>query len=262
MTIIHNMPKTSEFPQNDFWIFYGRPKTGKSTFAATWDKPLCFDLEAGYKYIEADIIMPESYKDFLKELSNPKTLKPYNTIIIDTLDLVYEWIEKETITELNLKGKTAYSSVGEFPHGNGWAISRLNLKKFVFNEIFKITRMNKNVIGIVHEKAITVKKGNIEDVEYKLSFPGQTATMIASLADVVGRIYSKKIAGRFEPRLSFIPGSDDDGSRLKILANKDMSLNIDTLRRVITDSKPKTKSKKLSIIANKKSVDKDKEEQW
>lgn len=258
MTIIHNKPEMTSFPKNNFWLLYGSPKTGKSSFAATWDKVLCFDLEAGYKYIESDIIVPESYANFLKEIKDPKTLKPYNTIVIDTIDIIYEFIEKNSIKELNRKSKTSYDSIAEFAHGTGWAIARLSLKKFIFNEIFRLTRMDKNVVVIAHEKAITIQRNNKEETAYKLALPGQTSTMVSSLADIVGRVYTRKIAGKFEPRLSFVPGLDDGGSRLKVLAGKDMSLNFETLKTVIESNKPKSKPKKLTDIAKNKTEKEDK----
>jgi hypothetical protein len=261
MTIIHHEPETGKFPTNNLWVFYGSPKTGKSSFAAQWDHPLAFDLESGYGNIEADIIIPKSYQEFLKELHNPKNLKPYNTIIIDTIDIIYEWIEKTTIDALNRSFKTSYDSISEFPHGTGWSVARMNTKKFIFNDLFNITRMNKNVVIIAHEKAITITRNGKDETAFKLALPGQTSSTVASLADVVGRVYSKSIAGRLEPRISFAPGQDDGGSRIKSLANKEISLSFETLKSVIENPKTKSKSKKLTDIAKAK-PDEDDDDDW
>ena len=260
MTIIHNEPQPNIFPTNNLWVFYGSPKTGKSSFAAQWDNPLAFDLESGYGNIEADVIIPKTHSEFLKELRNPKNLKPYNTIIIDTIDIIYEWIEKTTIDALNRSFKTSYDSISEFPHGTGWSVARMNTKKFIFAELFNITRMNKNVVIIAHEKAITITRNGKDETAFKLALPGQTSSTVASLADVVGRVYSKSIAGRLEPRISFAPGQDDGGSRIKSLANKDIPLDFNVLKNVIENTKPAKKPKKLTEIAKSKPDDDD--EEW
>jgi hypothetical protein len=249
MTIIHNEPESNIFPKNNLWVFFGSPKTGKSSFAAMWDSPLIFDLESGYGNIKSDIIIPKSYQEFLKEIRNPKNLKSYDTIIIDTIDIVYEWIEKDTIDTLNRSFKTGYGSIGEFPHGTGWSVARMNTKKFIFSDLFNITRMNKNVVIIAHEKATTITRNGKDETAFKLALPGQTSSTVASLADVVGRVYSKSIAGRLEPRISFAPGQDDGGSRIKSLANKDIPLDFKILKSVIESSKPDKKSKTLTEIA-------------
>ena len=238
-------------------MFFGSPKTGKSSFAATWNNPICFDLESGYSNIEADIIVPKTHQEFLKEINNPKNLKPYDTVIIDTIDIVYEWIEKATIDMLNRSFKTSYGSIGEFPHGTGWSMARMNTKKFIFNDLFNITRMDKNVVIIAHEKAITITRNGKEETAYKLSLPGQTSSTVASLASVVGRVYSKSIAGKLEPRISFSPGQDDGGSRIKALAAKDIPLDFNVLKNVIESTKSKKATKKLTEIAAGKSEDTD-----
>lgn len=261
MTIIHNKPKLNIFPEDDLWLFFGSPKTGKSSFAAQWDKPLIFDLESGYSNIESDIIIPKNYQEFLREIQNRKNLKPYNTIVIDTIDIVYEWVEQRTISTLNSSFKTSYNSIGEFPHGTGWAVARMNTKKFIFKDLFDITRTGKNVVIIAHEKAITITRNGKDETAYKLALPGQTSSTVSSLADAVGRVYSKSIAGRLEPRISFAPGTDDGGSRIKALANKDIPLDFEVLKSVIESTKPKPKSKKLTEIAKGK-PDEDEDDEW
>jgi archaellum biogenesis ATPase FlaH len=152
-----NWRETGKFPNNNLFLFYGKPKSGKSSFVATWDNPLVFDLESGYNNISADIITPKTYQEFLKELHNPKNLKPYDNIIIDTIDI--------------------------FPHGSGWASARVGLKKFIMGDLFNIKRMDKNVILVAHEKSITITRNGKEENAFTLSLPGQTASMVESLAD-------------------------------------------------------------------------------
>ena len=260
MTIIHHEPETGKFPAGMLFTFFGRPKIGKSTFAAQFDSALIFDLESGYQSIKADLIIPKNYNEFIKELRNKKNIKPYKNIVIDSFDVVCEWLEQQAVDSLNKSFKTGYTSVGEFPHGAGWGVSRNNIKKFIINEVFDITRSDKNVIFIMHEKTETIKRGNKEETIYKIALPGQASNLVASLSSIVGRIYAKEIAGKFEPRVSFTPNRDDSGSRIKVLAGKEISLNFETLKSIIENPKPDKKSKTLTEIAKSKPEEDD--EEW
>lgn len=140
----------------------------------------------------------------------------------------------------------------------------MNTKKFIFNDLFNITRMNKNVVIIAHEKSITITRNGKDETAYKLALPGQTSSTVASLADVVGRVYSKPIAGRLEPRISFLPGQDDGGSRIKSLANKDIPLDFKVLKSIIENGKKELKPKKLTEIAANKNEpnEPDEDDDW
>lgn len=260
MAIIHHKPETNKFPTDMLFGFFGRPKIGKSTFAASWDKPLIFDLESGYQEIEGDLIIPEKYGDFIRELHNKQNTKPYNTIVIDSLDVVYGWGEHNAMLALNKSFKTNYSTISEFPHGSGWGVARNNLKKFIMVDLFEIMRSGKNVVLILHEKSETIKRNNKEETIYKIALPGQSSNMVEQLCSVIGRIYAKRIAGKFEPRISFLPGEDDGGSRIKALAGKDIPLDFQVMKNVIESGKKESKPKKLTEIAKGKSEDND--EKW
>ena len=249
MTIIHHEPETGKFPAGMLFTFFGRPKIGKSTFAAQFDDVLIFDLESGYQSIKSDLIIPKNYNEFIKELRNKKNISPYKNIVVDSFDVVCNWLEQQAVDSLNKSFKTGYTTVAEFPHGSGWGVSRNNIKKFIINDVFDITRSGKNVIFIMHEKTETVKRGNKEETIYKIALPGQASNLVASLSSIVGRIYAREVAGKFEPRISFTPNRDDSGSRIKALAGKEIPLDFNVLKSVIESTKPAKKSKKLTDIA-------------
>ena len=261
MTIIHHEPETGKFPAGMLFTFFGRPKIGKSTFAAQFDDVLIFDLESGYQSIKSDLIIPKNYNEFIKELRNKKNIKPYKNIVVDSFDVVCGWLEQHAVDSLNKSFKTGYTTVAEFPHGSGWGVSRNNIKKFIINDVFDITRSGKNVIFIMHEKTETIKRGNKEETIYKIALPGQASNLVASLSSIVGRIYAREIAGKFEPRISFTPNRDDSGSRIKALAGKEIPLDFKVLKSVIENTPTVKKSKTLTEIAKRKSDDDD-DEEW
>ena len=253
-------PELNVFPKNYLWIVYGAPKVGKSSYVATWDNCAVFDLEAGYSEIEATISTPLTYAALLKEMHNKKNISPYDTIIFDTFDVIYNWIEALTIENLNRKFKTNYDYIGMFPGGSGWGVCRNSVRQFIMHELFAITRSNKNIVLVMHEKAEKIERNGIEETTFKIALPGQSSNITSSLADVIGRIAPKKIAGKFEPRISFTPGIDSDGSRIKVLAGKELPLDFNVLKKAIEGNKPTKKPKKLTEIAPNESEGED--EDW
>lgn len=222
-------PEPSKFPKNRLWLIYGSPKTGKTTFSSMWDESLIIDLENGANDIECARVRPRTLKE-LKESLIMKELKDYNTIVVDSLDIVYSLIERNTISVLNKQMKTNYSYIGSFAMGAGWAHSKNSMKSWVFESIIPLTQDNKNVIFIAHEKSETVKReGKEDETKYNISLPGQTGTLITSLCDAIGRVHIKN--GKH--MLSFSPAHDLGGSRIKALAGHDIPLSFKVMKNVI-----------------------------
>ncbi len=228
-------PKPNKFPDNRLWLVYGRPKVGKTTFATAWDNALIFDLENGANDVECTRVQPKTFKEFKENLASSE-IDEYDTIIVDSLDIVYGWAERDAIMRLNKQLKTSYTHIGQFPMGGGWAAAKGALKSWVFECIIPLTQQNKNVIFIAHEKSEIIKRQGKEDqTKYGISLPGQTATLITSLCDAIGRAHIK--GGKH--MLSFSPAQDLGGSRIKALAGRDIPLNIKVMRTVISKYTPK-----------------------
>lgn len=235
MEIEKIVPKPNEFPSNRLWLAYGAPKTGKTTFAATWDNPLIIDLENGANNIECTRVTPRTMKE-LRDALTMKEIDDYDTIIIDSLDIVYSFIERNTIATLNKQLKTNYSYIGSFPMGSGWAHSKNSMKAWIFEYVIPVTQNNKNVIIIAHEKSETVKReGKEDETKFNIALPGQTATLVTSLCEAIGRVHIK--GGKH--MLSFSPAHDLGGSRIRALAGRDMPLNIKVMKSVIEKYVPK-----------------------
>ena len=222
-------PEPNKFPNNRLWLLYSTPKSGKTSFAATWDSPLIIDLENGANDISCTRVKPRTLKE-LKESLTMKELDDYDTIVIDSLDVLYSLIERNTISVLNKQLKTNYSYVGSFPLGSGWSHAKNSMKSWIFEYIIPLMQNNKNVIFIAHEKSETVKREGVEDVtKYNISLPGQTGTLVTSLADAIGRVFIKN--GKH--MISFSPAHDLGGSRIKALAGREIPLHIKVMRSVI-----------------------------
>ena len=131
MNIEKNKPEPNKFPNNRLWICYGRPKVGKTTFAASWPDSIIIDLENGTNDIECTRVKPRTLKELKEALTMPE-LKDYQTIVIDSLDVLYSLLERNTISVLNKQLKTNYSYVGSFPMGAGWSHAKNSMKSWIF----------------------------------------------------------------------------------------------------------------------------------
>ena len=235
MEIEDHKPDEGKFPKGILMLLYGAPKVGKSSFAATMDNSLIFDMESGYENIECSRVRPRNLTELKKNLKD-KTLDKFDTIVIDTLDVVYGMIEEETIDRLNRQFKTGYDFIGSFPMGNGWSSAKNAMKNFILKDLTPLMRKDKNVVLIAHEKAETIKrKGEDDTIRYQIALPGQTAVLVCSMADVIGRCYIKKDT----PFMSFSPSRDLGGSRIKALAGREIPLNFAAMKRLIENDKSK-----------------------
>lgn len=166
-------------------LISGRPNIGKTTLALSAKNPLLIDLENGVDRVEAcyrtdvvvndDLPFEQRFNAFMKDLST-SDLSNYDTIIIDTLDKLFDLIVPVVIKEnpknsqndgrtLSLKG---YGAVGN-------KIS--DFIKFVES-------LGKNVVLISH----TIEKTEGDITKVRLAIPGSTKDSIWNDIDLGGYI--------------------------------------------------------------------------
>jgi hypothetical protein len=229
MEIEEVIPEHNKFPNNRMWLLFGSPKVGKTTFAASWKNPLIVDLENGANNVECNRVRPRTMKE-LKEAMTMKEINDYDTVVIDSLDILYNFLERNTIATLNRQNKTNYSYIGAFQFGSGWAHAKNSMKSWIYEFIIPLLQADKNVILIAHEKSETIKReGKDDETRFNISLPGQTGSLVTSLCEAIGRVYIKN--GKHV--ISFSPAHDISGSRIKALAGRDIPLNIKIMQSVI-----------------------------
>ena len=93
--------------RNTTWvgIIFGSPKSGKSTLAASADKPILIDLDkgayriAGKDRTELDVVECDNWNDFVAVCAAPE-LKQYNTIIVDTFGAAVDMIIRDKFSNV------------------------------------------------------------------------------------------------------------------------------------------------------------------
>ncbi len=226
------------FPKGKTWLFFGPPKIGKTKLASGFPKPYVLDMEDGWDDVGGMIAHPNNLDDIsmiMEALEGPYG-KPYETVIVDTLDVVHDFLEEETITEIGKKIKAELEAMGEAPNGLDWAISRK--KTMGFLEAWRVFARNtgKNVVFIAHATAVMAEKGTIGQKALSIDFPGKLARRIPAKVDAVGYCYGvkgKDTTGKpiISRMLSFQPYSDlEAGCRFKELSGKILPMSFDAIR--------------------------------
>ena len=93
--------------RNPTWvgIIFGSPKSGKSTLAASADKPILIDLDHGAHRIAGkdrtglDIVECDKWEDFVAVAAAPE-LKQYKTIIVDTFGAAVDMIIRDKFSNV------------------------------------------------------------------------------------------------------------------------------------------------------------------
>lgn len=101
-------------------LFYGEPKTGKTTAASKFPGSLIFAFEKGYNALPGAMVMPiNSWRDFrqyLKLLAEEETKEMYQTIVIDTADIAYDYCNEYICKNEGV------STIGDIEYGKGYGL--------------------------------------------------------------------------------------------------------------------------------------------
>lgn len=220
--------KPGTFPRGKTWLFFGPPKIGKTPLASQWPKPFVLDMEDGWDEFGGMIAHPQNLDDVAQamEALEGSYGNAYETLVIDTLDVVHDWLEQETLEEVGRKIKRDLDAMGEAPEGLDWAISRKKTMGFLEAcRVFARTT-GKNVVLIAHSTAVMAEKGTTTQKAMTIDFPGKLARRIPAKVDAVGYCFgvkTKDSQGKpiIERRVSFEPYSDlEAGCRFTELSGK------------------------------------------
>lgn len=176
--------------QGKMFLFYGGPKTGKTVTASQFDKPLLLAFEPGYNLID-DIkaVLVTSWldvKNYIKQLKNDDVRAMYNTIIIDTVDLMWGLCEKFVKTQKDIEDLT------DLAFGKGYRAVRDEFQEAING----LGQMGYTLIFISHAE----KKDYVDSLG--VSHSGITPTLdkrpkeiITGLVDVMLFVYEKNQDG-------------------------------------------------------------------
>ena len=137
-------------------FLYGPPKTGKTTTASHFPGALLVAFEKGYNAIPGVMAKPvnswNEFKKVLTELKDEEVKKIFQTVVIDTGDIAYEYVKKY-ICDRESTATTSYDNISDIPYGKGYALAQSE-----FDECLrKILQMDYGLVIISHDTDKTMK---------------------------------------------------------------------------------------------------------
>lgn len=212
------LPKepTTDFSSNqpEIIVVAGAPKVGKTYFASSFPDVLVADMEGGSRFLEyhpnkAHIYVVQlsnlaEVRGLIVQLAKEKEAVPYQTIVVDSLTTLEQWIEEEVSQELNCEFGTA-------GYGADYGSARTKIMRIING--FK--KCNKRIILVGHTN-ISAEPGT--DIK-TLSLTGKVKNLVTAAADAVGFMGWKNE----ERIISFASTQkDESGSRYPQLIGKDI----------------------------------------
>lgn len=178
------------------FLFYGDPKTGKTTIASKFPKALLLAFEKGYMAIPGIIAQPinnwSEFKKVLKQLKEEQAKQMFETIIIDTGDIAYDYDIKYICDNAKrADGGYGVDAIGDIPFGKGYALA----EKEFDESLRSIVQMGYGLVIISHavDRTVTDADGS----EYSRIMPTmdkRAVKIVSRMTDVIG--YARPITNQ------------------------------------------------------------------
>jgi len=174
-------------------FFYGEPKSGKTTTASHFPEALLLAFEKGYNAIPGVMAQPinkwSEFKQTLRELEKPEVKAKFSTIIVDTVDIAYDYCTKYICDNAKRPdGSFGVDSISDIGYGKGYGMVGQE-----FDETLrKIVQMDYGLVLISHATDKTFKNENGEEYNQIVPTLDKRGTNIVSrMADIIG--YSRVV---------------------------------------------------------------------
>ncbi|MGG3987305.1 ATP-binding protein [Bacillus smithii] len=159
-------------------------KTGKTSNAVKFPKPLLLATEKGYNALSGVMAQPinkwADFKKVLKQLKDPRAHELYETIILDTADILFDLCEKYICQ------REGVDKIGDIPYGAGYGM----LEKEYDEALREIPLMDYGLVMISHSEDKEFKDENGESYNKIVpTLPKRPRKIVLRMADIIG--YSK-----------------------------------------------------------------------
>ena len=174
-------------------LFYGEPKTGKTTTSTKFPRHLLLAAEKGYNAIPGAMAIPintwSEFRKALRQLKDPKAKETYETIVLDTIDLFYDFCEKYICQNAKrADGGTGVDTIGDIAYGRGYTLVAKE-----FDECLRsILQMGYGLVMISHsvDKVFKDEAGN-EFNQIVPTLGAKARNIVDRMVDVLG--YSRVV---------------------------------------------------------------------
>jgi len=168
-------------------VFFGKPKSGKTTVFADLENNLIIDLEDGTESLKANNL------DELGEIRQAivDAENPYKYITIDTITKLEEMIMPLACSKYKATpmGKSfSGNDLRKLPNGAGY----LYIREAFFQVVNSFKNLCEGLILIGHANSTQINKEGKELHEMDLDLAGKLKRLIAADADALGYVYREK----------------------------------------------------------------------
>ena len=178
-------------------FFYGGWKTGKTTIASKFPNALLLAFEKGYNALAGVRPQPinswAEFKKVLRQLKDARAKEMFETIIVDTADIAYDYCTKYICDNAQRSdGGYGVDSISDIPFGKGYGM----VEKEFDTALRSIVQMDYGLVIISHEtdKTFTDEAGN----QYNKIVPTldkRANNICARMCDIVG--YSRAVTDKY-----------------------------------------------------------------
>lgn len=174
------LPTTKTTPEVSLSMFttliYGKPKIGKSTFAAGFPDALFLDCEGGLQSLEAFRVPVYSWNDLLEACGEIAAGNhQFKTIVVDTVDQAYQRCREHVLGQLGYK----HESDGDF--GSGWD---LVTNEFI-RVLSKLALMPYGLVLISHANEKEFKTRTGKQIKIVPTLPARAGRGVMGMVDLL-----------------------------------------------------------------------------
>lgn len=167
-------------------MFYGDPKSGKTSNAVKFPKSLLLAFEKGYNALNNVMAQPinkwAEFKQVLKQLKDPSVQARFETIIVDTVDIAWDLCEKYVCN------REGVDKIGDVPFGAGYKM----LEKEFDETLRAIPLMDYGLVMISHaeDKEFTDEEGQSFQ-KIVPTVPKRASKVVTRMVDIIA--YSRTV---------------------------------------------------------------------
>lgn len=213
-------------------FLYGGWKTGKTTTAVKFPKHFLLAFEKGYSAIPGAMAQPinswSEFRQVLKQLKDEKAKEMFETIIIDTADIAYDYCSKYICSNNNA------DTVSDIPFGKGYGMIEKE-----FDECLRtIVQLGYGLVIISHETDKTfTNEGGQQYNKIVPTLDKRANNVIARMCDIIGYTRSVPDESGVEKVVMFMRGTSryEAGSRFKYTPDY-IDLSYNNLVKAIGDA--------------------------
>ncbi len=215
-------------------LLYGPPKIGKTTFGSKMPGALLLAGEKGYSTIPGiiaqDITSWGDMKQVLRELKKPEVRAIYQSIIVDTIDILAEYCQKYICNQLGIE------NIGD----GGWTTNGWAKYKVEFENVFRtLAMLGYAIVFISHDKEKTIKpQQGAEYQQIGSSMQSSALAIIENMSDIIAYAHPKVQADGTTTRVLTLRSLDNSvrcGSRFKYMVDE-IPFTYEALTEALTDA--------------------------